>query len=115
MTGDRGREGRPHGEDEAPHDASTEASPLFPVPPFDPAVIEERFAAEAEVRARPGARPEPDETPQDPRQVVGAAVVTFGDEAHVVAALRELIPAVARVVVVDLSSEDNTEGAVRRA
>ena len=67
------------------------------------------------MRARLAARPEPQETAEDPREVVGAAVVTFGDEAHVTPMLRELIPAVARVVVVDLSSEDGTEGAVRRA
>jgi N-acetylglucosaminyl-diphospho-decaprenol L-rhamnosyltransferase len=115
VTGDRAGKGRPHGEDETPHDASTEASPLFAVPPFDAALIEERFAAEAEVRARLGARPEPHEVAKDPREVVGAVVVTFGDEAHVAAMLRELVPGVARVVVVDLSSEDDTEGAIRRA
>ena len=61
MTGERGREGRPHGADETSHDTPTEASPLFPVPPFDAALIEERFATEAEVRARLAARPEPHE------------------------------------------------------
>jgi N-acetylglucosaminyl-diphospho-decaprenol L-rhamnosyltransferase len=114
VTDERGREGRPHGKDATPYDESAEASPLFSVPPFDAALIEERYATEAEVRARLAARPEPDETAQDPREVVGAVVVTFGDEAHVAAALRELIPAVARVVVVDLSSEDDTRGAIRR-
>ncbi len=112
---ERGRASRPHGEDATPRDTPTEASPLFPVSPFDAALGEQRLATEAEVRARLAARPEPEETPEDPREVVGAVVVTFGDEAHVGAALRELIPAVARVVVVDLSSEDDTEGAIRRA
>ncbi len=114
MTGESGREGGPHDADETSHDTPTEASPLFAIPPIDAALIEERFATEAEVRARLAARPEPHEVAEDPREVVGAVVVTFGDEAHAAAMLRELVPAVARVVVVDLSSEDDTEGAIRR-
>jgi N-acetylglucosaminyl-diphospho-decaprenol L-rhamnosyltransferase len=88
--------------------------PLFPVPPFDPSLIEESFATEADVRARLAARPRPEEAHEDPREVIDAVVVTFGDASHMTPMLRNLVPLVARVLVVDLSSEDDTERVVRR-
>jgi len=52
---------------------------------------------------------------RDPKELVGAVVVTFCDAAHVRPTLRRLAPHVAEVVVVDLSSTDDTLAVVRQA
>ena len=69
---------------------------------------ERRLAEEATVRdtieRRAAASPELPAT----REMVGAVVVTFNDEAHIGGMLRGLVKEVAEVVVCDLGSKDRT-------
>ena len=76
---------------------------MLPLPPD----LEGRLAEEAAARRAIDERPPPDELPPT-ASTVGAAVVTFNDAGHLASMLRELLPQVARVVVVDLSSTDGT-------